>query len=171
MLDVAIRHKEELIELFRSIWFKEKYKFWNCGNWYEEWSPEESTWNSCQFVSLNGKGNVIGFMGYHIDRGNDFIYALNIINFTDDMATFGLDCGKILRDLFERFHFRKVNFKVVVGNPIEKTYDRIIEKYGGSICGYQRKNVRLIDNQFYDEKIYEIFADEYFGRVRYGSNM
>lgn len=164
MLDLAIKHKEELIEQFRSIWFQDKYKFWNFGPYYEEWNAEESTWNNHQFVSLSGQGEVVGYIGYRIDRANDVVECLNIINFTDDKLTFGMDTGRAIRDIFEKFHFRKINFSVVVGNPIEKTYDKLIQRYGGSVCGYCKKNVRLIDNQFYDEKMYEIFKEDYFRR-------
>lgn len=164
MLDLAIKHNEELIERFRSVWFQEKYKFWNFASYYEEWNAEESTLNNHQFVSLNGQGEVIGYIGYYIDRTNDVVEGLNIINFTDDKLTFGMDAGRAIREIFEKFYFRKIKFSVVVGNPVEKTYDKLIQRYGGSICGYCKKNVRLIDNQFYDEKMYEIFKEDYFRR-------
>lgn len=162
MLDVAIRHKDELVDKFRSVWFDEKYKFWNCSNFYEEWEASESTKESHQLVSLDSQGEVIGYIGYWIDRVCEHVYALNIINFTDDKMTFGLDCGQAIRDIFEKFHFRKINFCVVVGNPIEKSYDRMIKRFGGTICGYYRENVKLIDGQFYDEKLYEILATDYW---------
>lgn len=70
--------------------------------------------------------------------------------------------GNALRDIFEKFHFRKLDFTVVIGNPIESTYDRMVEKYGGRIVGIQKKQVRLIDGQLYDKKLYEILAEDYF---------
>lgn len=163
MLDIAIRHKEELIERFRAVWFDEKYMFWNYSSFYEEWEVAESTLERHQFASLDSEGHVIGYIAYGIDRSNEYVYALNIINFTDNRIVFGMDCGQALRDIFEKFHFRKVNFSVVVGNPIEKSYDKIIRRYGGAVCGYQRQNVKLIDGRFYDEKLYEILAEDYWG--------
>ena len=62
---------------------------------------------------------------------------------------------------------RKLEFTVVVGNPIEKTYDKLIKKYGGNIVGVKHKNCKLIDNKYYDEKIYEIFREDYI-KNRYG---
>lgn len=164
MLDVAIKHKERLTERFRETWFQDKYKFWNYTNYFEEMPIEDSTWVNHQFVSLDSDGDVIGYIGYKIDRSNDYVYALNIINFTDNKAVFGIDAGKVLKDIFEKFHFRKLCFSVVVGNPIEKTYDKMIENFGGKICGYKKEHVRLIDGQFYDEKMYEILAKDYFAR-------
>lgn len=162
MLDVAIRHKEELIERFRSVWFDKKYKFWNNSNFYEEWEVAESTWERHQFVSLDSHGNVIGYIAYGIDRENDNVYALNIVNFSDNKVVFGLDVGQALRDIFEKFNFRKLNFSVVIGNPIEKSYDRMVKRFGGAICGYQRENVRLFDGKFYDEKLYEVLSEDYW---------
>lgn len=162
MLDIAIRHKEELIERFRAVWFDEKYKFWNYSNFYEEWEVAESTLERHQFASLDSEGHVIGYIAYGIDRNNDYVYALNIINFSDNRIAFGLDVGRALQDIFEKFHFRKLCFSVVVGNPIEKSYDKIIKKYGGRSVGIQRAHVKLMDGQFYDEKLYEVFAIDYF---------
>lgn len=162
MLDIAIKYKEQLIEKFQGTWFQEKYQFWNCTNYYEEFQIADSTWEKHQFVSADASGEVIGYIGYYIDRPNEVVCSLNIVNFTDNKVLFGMDAGHAIRDIFEKFHFRKLVFSVVVGNPIEPTYDRLIEKYGGYICGYQKEHVRLMDGNFYDEKLYEILATDYF---------
>lgn len=52
-------------------------------------------------------------------------------------------------------------FRVVIGNHIEKMYDKYIEKYGGRIIGVRKDEVRLIDG-----KLYEITKDEYLERLR-----
>lgn len=162
MLDIAINHKDQLLEKFRRVWFRDEY--WNNVNYYEEWNAEESTWNCHQFVSVDLSGRVIGYIGYRIDRPSDYVYNLNIINFSDNKVIFGLDVGQALQDIFEKFHFRKMNFVVVIGNPVEHTYDRVIQKYGGRIVGIRKQQVRLIDGQFYDEKLYEILANDYFAK-------
>lgn len=162
MLDLAINHEEELKKKFRSTWFSEKYRYWACSNYYEDFQLAESSWNSHQFVSLDSLGEVIGYIGYEIVREDERVCGLNIINFSDNKVTFGIDVGNALLDIFEKFHFRKLDFTVVIGNPIESTYDRMIEKYHGRIVGVQEKQVRLIDGQFYDKKLYEILAEDYF---------
>ena len=111
---------------------------------------------------MDSHGNVIGYIAYGIDRENDNVYALNIVNFSDNKVVFGLDVGQALRDIFEKFNFRKLNFSVVIGNPIEKSYDRMVKRFGGAICGYQRENVRLFDGKFYDEKLYEVLSEDYW---------
>ncbi len=164
MLDLAINHSETLKKLFRDTWFSEKYKFWNCSNYYDEHETKEGPWNSHQFVSVDSNGEVIGYIAYSIDRANDLVDGLSIINFTDNKATFGIDTGNAIKDIFEKFHFRKISFCVVIGNPIEHTYDRMTEKYNGCIVGTQKQHVKLFDGKLYDMKLYEIFAEDYFRR-------
>lgn len=162
MLDVAINYEDQVRERFRSVWFKEKYKYWNATSYYEDWNPVESTWTDHQFVSVRD-GIVIGYISYCIDRADgDVVHSLNIINFEKrPSGTFALYCGHAIRSIFEKYGFRKLNFYVIVGNPIEKTYDKMIERYGGRIVGIKKKNSRLIDGKYYDEKLYEIMREDY----------
>ena len=38
----------------------------------------------------------------------------------------------------------------------------MIENYGGRIVGVYKENIKLIDGLYYDVKLYEILASEYF---------
>lgn len=167
MLDIAINYVEQVKQKFRSTWFKERYKYWTATNYSGEWNPIESTWVDHQFVSVRN-GEVIGYIGYGIDRASgDVVHDLNIINFEEKPSiTFARDLGQVLTDIFEKYNFRKLSFCVVVGNPIEKSYDKMCERYGGRIVGVKRKNTRLIDGKYYDEKLYEIFKEDYMKAVK-----
>ena len=55
----------------------------------------------------------------------------------------------------------KIVFTVVVGNPVEPKYDRLISRYGGRIVGIHKDHVMLPDGRLYDEKVYEIFRTDY----------
>ena len=167
MLDIAINYVEQVKQKFRSTWFKERYKYWTATNYSEEWNPIESTWVDHQIVSVRN-GEVIGYNGYGIDRASgDLVHNLNIINFEEKPSiTFARDLGQVLIDIFEKYNFRKLSFYVVVGNPIEKSYDKMCERYGGRIVGVKRKNTRLIDGKYYDEKLYEIFKEDYMKAVK-----
>jgi hypothetical protein len=69
-----------------------------------------------------------------------------------------------IKDIFEKYRFNKLNFTVARGNPIEKTYDKLIKRYNGRIVGILEQEARLIDGRLYDVKEYELLADRYFGR-------
>lgn len=161
MLDLAIKYQDQVISKFRDTWFKDKYKYFNNANYFEDWVIKDSTWTNHQFVSVRN-GEVIGYIGYNIDRSWALVNDLAIINFEDSPSmVFAADMGHAIRDIFEKYQFRKLCFSVIVGNPIEKAYDKMCLKYGGRIAGIRKKNVRLIDGNFYDEKLYEIFREDY----------
>lgn len=167
MLDVALKYEDCLRVKFRDTWFDDKYKYFNCGNWYQDESMSTDTWNRHQFVSLNSKGEVIGYIGYDIDRGGNFCSNVYMINFSSDKITFGIDVGKCIEDVFERFKFEKIKFYVICGNPIEATYDKMVKKYNGNVVGLFKNDVKLIDGKMYDKKFYEIHRDGYM-KSRYG---
>lgn len=165
MLEPAIKYKEELEKLQYEVWFNDKYKFWNCDVYYDTLKIDENTWDKHQFVSVHNN-KIIGYISYNISRSDNSTYSLSIMNFTDNKFVFGIDLGKALKDIFEKYGFRKINFCVVVGNPIEKTYDKMIKKYGGRIVGIYREDIKLIDGKYYDKKLYEIFAKQYFESIK-----
>lgn len=161
MLDLAIKYTDQVIQKFRETWFKDKYKFFHCSNYFEDWAVKDTTWNNHQFVSVRNE-EVIGYIGYNIDRSWDLVNDLCIINFEESPSmVFAADMGHAIRNIFEKYNFRKVCFSVIVGNPIESSYDKMCLKYGGRIVGIRKKNARLIDGCFYDEKLYEIFREDY----------
>lgn len=161
MLEVAQLHVEELDRLQKGIWFDKKYMYWNNSTYYEQMQIGENTWDSHSFASINKTGEVIGYISYSISRPDNVVTGLSIMNFTDDMITFGKDLRTVIDDIFVKFNFDKIDFTVVRGNPIEKSYDMLIKRYGGRIVGYREKEVRLIDGKMYDLKMYEIFRKEY----------
>lgn len=161
MLKMAIQYEEELIEASRKVWYEDKYKYY-CTYW-EDIKINENTWDQHQFVSVNSKGNIVGFISYNIDREASICYSFGAINFTDNI-TFGIDLGRAVKDIFEKFNFRKLRFSVFVGNPIEKSYDKIIKKYGGRIVGTYKDEARLMDGSYCDEKLYEIMRKDYMNR-------
>lgn len=160
MLDIALKYKDELNKLYINTWYNEKYKYYNYRSFYELPKFDESTWDGHDFVSLNKKGEIIGAIGYSINRPTESVCGLGILNFTDDPA-FGKDVLQAIQDIFEKFNFRKLSFCVVIGNPIEKTYDRLAAKYGGRIVGIEKEETKLADNRYYDVKRYEILREDY----------
>lgn len=161
MLDIAINHVEELKKKMSGIWFNDKYKFYNYDTYYRELNIDNETWNVHQFVSLDKEGNVIGYIDYSVNRQTYNCSNLGIINFSDNKITFGMDVGQVLKDIFDKFKFRKLTFSVIVGNPIEKSYDKMINKYGGRVVGIYSDETKLIDGKYYDVKLYEITRNNY----------
>jgi RimJ/RimL family protein N-acetyltransferase len=160
MLDIALKYKDELNKLYINTWHNEKYKYYNYRCYWELPKFADSTLDGHDFVSLNTNGEIIGAIGYCILRDTESICGLGILNFTDD-PTFGKDVIQAIKDIFEKYNFRKLSFCVVIGNPVEKTYDRLAAKYGGRIVGIEKEETKLADNKYYDVKRYEILREDY----------
>ena len=160
MLDLAFKHREALQQKYLKVALNsDRYKYSVATNWLSyELKLDDNNWNKLEFVSINSQNEIIGFLKCDINRAVHYAHNLRIINFEEKPNfLFSKDLKEFIIDiLFLKFRFNKLQFTCVVGNPIEKTYDRLIAKYGGRIVGIYEKDVRLIDNKIYDLKLYEI---------------
>jgi hypothetical protein len=163
MLDMAQKYTEELKLKLANISYDLKYQFYT-GGWSTEYQPSKDNWNKFEFVSVDSKGNVIGYMSYDVDRNSNLASCLHIINFSDNKITFGRDVSQVIDDIFIKYQFRKLEYGVYVGNPIENTYDKLTTRYGGKIVGTKQKTTKLLDGNLYDFKMYELFREEYIGK-------
>jgi len=171
MLDNAKKYEAELVGLFHNIAYDSFYNFEQMCNFRETFKVPDNTWEGAYFTSMLD-GEIIGYIAYSIERSANYAHGLNILHFKNEKIkassrekeywVFGRDVMTALKDVFERFGFNKLCFACVIGNPIEKTYDRLIKRYGGRIVGTFRKDRRLITGRLYDVKHYEILAEEYF---------
>ena len=163
MLDLANKYEENLQLLFANIAFDDKYKFLSGSSYRDKYKTSDSTWAKHEFVSIHNK-EIIGYLSYSIDRDSNAAWGMQIVNFEQPNIIFAKDLKKFLTDIFEKFKFRKLKFAVYVGNPIEKSYDKMCTKYGGRIVGIYKENDKLIDGNYYDCKMYEIMRVDYLDR-------
>lgn len=162
LLDIAFRHEEELRNKFMDVWYDDAYKFYYVSPFRGIYSIQNDySAYARQFVSLDTSGKIIGFIGYDICNESDSAEGLSIINFSDNKILFGFDVAQVINDIFCKFNMRKLEFSVVCGNPIETTYDKMTQKYNGQVEGLLRKHIRLADGQYYDQKLYGIFREDY----------
>lgn len=163
MIDIAAKHENELRRLFADITFDEEFMFMNPSSYVDQFTIETGTWNKHQFVSLNAKGEVVGYFKYNIDRDTLNCGGLLIVNFKKDTLSrvFGTDLKQIIDDIFIKFKFRKLKFGVIVGNPAERFYDKYITSIGGRVVGTYKDECKLIDGNYYDYKEYEVLRNDY----------
>ena len=62
--------------------------------------------------------------------------------------------------LFKQYGINRAVFNVIVGNPAERLYDRICNKYGGRVIGTFNQEAKLQDGKLYDVKYYEMMRDK-----------
>ena len=123
-------------------------------------------WNEMCYVSIDKDNNILGYISYSVDRDTGSVHSFGAINFSDNKIVFGLDLCEVIDDIFCKFNLARMEFCVICGNPIEKTYDKMVNKYGGRIIGTRRRVTKLYDGKIYDEKIYEMFREDYLKNKR-----
>ena len=160
MLKPAILYAEQIQKLYKTTWFDPKYRYYNYNTYWQSFTVEDKTRDWHEFVSVSADGEIIGYISYFVERDTLNCRNFGIINFTDN-PLFGRDVLQAIKDIFERFNFHKLHFGVVIGNPIEPTYDRLCAKYGGRILCIEREETKLEDNKYYDVKRYEIMREDY----------
>jgi len=117
-----------------------------------------------EFVSIdnNGSGEVVGYIRYYLMPDSGYCAGFTAINFTscDDNEIFLHDVRTAFNNIFHVFGYDGVTFTVVVGDPMEKEYDRLVKEMGGSIFGVFEKYQQLSDRKLYDVKVYKIYNNK-----------
>lgn len=161
MLDIAQKYEDQLKLLFANIAFDMRFMFMIGSSYRDVYKASDSTWTRHEFVSIHN-GEIIGYLKYSINRDSNVAYGMQIVNFTyKHNIIFAKDLKTFLNDIFKKYQFRKLKYSCYVGNPIEKSYDKMTLKYGGKIVGIQKENDKLLDGNYYDCKLYEILRKDY----------
>jgi len=159
VLKPAKVYEKELNDKIAESMLDPKMKWWQ-GQYKEAaMTMDDSFWNNIQLVSVNKGNEVIGYFKAHIDRPENFINSIGIVNFIDKASMlFAMDIYKFFNYLVNVEKFPKLNWTVTIGNPVEKQYDKLCKKFGGRIVGTQRFEI-LIGNEYCDSKMYEWIND------------
>jgi hypothetical protein len=165
MLQPAYLYKDDLYKYKSKVALDERYKYWEYDTEIMfEIKVDNSSWNIHQLVSVDKDNNLIGYFAANVNRQVYYINSLSVINFTSKSNyIFANDLKQFFLDLFNKYNYNKVTFNVVVGNPVEQMYDRLVNNYGGRIVGYYKNHTKLWDGKLYDVKLYEILKENFIG--------
>ena len=157
MLKIALSFKDELNKLFLENYLREEYKYYLLSTFInkESFNDKEFGWGRSSFVSIDDKNKILGFLSFTEEIRVCSINNISIINFIKSNI-FNLDLFKFFKYMYNLNNIQKIGWNVIVGNPVEKKYDRICKRYNGYIVGIQKREVMLNDRKFYDKKLYEI---------------
>ena len=170
MLKQALEYEAQLKILLNraSIEIDNQWYFGNPGGYTYE-IADNTVWRR-DFVSVDAEDNVIGLINYNIDCHSGNTYKWGLISFKKGNLILMKDLETAIVDVFEKYRLNRISFCCFVGNPALRGYSHLIDKLGGTQCGYKHATCRLLDNRLYDEVDFEILAKDYFNSEYYLKN-
>jgi len=157
MLDISFKHEAKLKKAYTAHITSERCKYFSVAGWTSyDIDIVKDDWSTIQKVSIKND-EVIGFFSAQREPITNIISSVQIISFAkndDEKYEFSKDLKIFFRYLIK--NFKKIKFAVVVGNKIEKNYDRFIELLGGRIIGISINDGILQDGALVNLKYYEI---------------
>lgn len=157
MLYPAQLYKEELKRKLIGCWYKPEYDYYFLGDYREFSVPDNTDWRR-DFVHLNKNGEVDGYFSYHYNEIAKSLSQFGLISFMGNGGALMLDCIRHIDKLIsEGLH--RMEWWAVVGNPACKIYERLIERYGGSVAGYMH-DCNYFNGKYHDAVMYEILFDK-----------
>lgn len=155
-------YEEQIKRKMWEIWYDEKYQYYFCGNWRSDFSlAYNNDYQKRAFAVLDNNDELLGYISYSVDNELRIAQWFGAINFSDDKITFGKALRQVIEDCFLKFGLEIVEWKVICGNPIEKSYDRMCEKLGGHIVGIQHRRAVDMAGNVHDSKTYEIIREDF----------
>lgn len=155
MLRPAILYKNEIEKHFAEVMYSDDY-FYYMGYAHGHVFPEvEPRDNIYQWAIVNKTDEVIGWLAYRIDQETDSVYNFGLYSFDKGNALVGKDVFEKIEELIA--NYRRVEWRVIEGNPVIRSYDKLCEKHNG-----YKTSLHKVTKDPYgiykDEYIYEILS-------------
>lgn len=157
MLYPAQLYKEELNKKLISCWYLPKYKHYFGGEYSVRQLENDAYWHR-DFVHLNSKGEIDGYIGYNYNDINRSINGVTLIGFADNNTAFIKDVINHVQEMFDS-GARRIEFYAFADNPAVKLYDKFIKRCGGRKVGTLTEST-WYDGKFHDCYIYEIMNEK-----------
>tara|TARA_R110000824_G_scaffold8450_4_gene38493 strand:+ start:733 stop:1278 length:546 start_codon:yes stop_codon:yes gene_type:complete len=137
-----------------------EFKYYPDGYWDYGFEIPKTNHNHQDLVSVDENENIHGFFRATINRHGHFVSNLSIIAF-DKGFTFHKDFRDFVIKLFVDYKYNKVVFRVAVGSPNEKLYDKFSLKFNGRIVGTFFNDLTTEDGEKLNQKYYELSRESF----------
>ena len=159
MLIPAILKKQEIENAFRKYYYSDEMMFetGSLDNWLPEIS-ENPDGSRYQYAIVDNKAKLIGYIDYTIDWYSSCAHRFGLISFDKGNILIGKALKEIMDKLINEYHLHRIEWRMIGGNPVERSYDRFCKKYNGN--KHVLKDVfKDRQGKYHDDCIYEIIFD------------
>lgn len=156
MLVPAILYKEQIIKEFQTLYYTEDMMFESgCLNQRCPEIPETPNEGRFDYAIVHND-KLIGYLSYQVDYYASKAYNFGLISFDRGNITIGKDLVNKLEELVSRLH--RIEWRMVGGNPVERSYDRFCEKHNGK-KHILKDAIKDAKGNYRDNVIYEIVTE------------
>ena len=157
MLVPALLYKEELEKLFAEHMYDDDMYLYTGYRYCFSIPNLEASDYHYRYAIIDSGGKVIGYFDYRIDDTCDTANNFGLFSFSKGNSTIGRDVFMKMEELVKTH--RRVEWRMLGGNPVERSYDRFIKEHGGNkvVLHDVTKNQK---GKYVDDIIYEIVRSE-----------
>lgn len=169
MISNAALYSAQLAEKFGESYYTDRMFHFNGGVFSKipDFTPEAYKY---KYAVINSKGDVVGYISYHIDTTSLSAEDFKLINFTKRSTLVGVEFKNIFESLLLNKSIRRIMINCASGSPFIKTFDEIFDNYRGDcLLGYNRdlecniesyrcslhESIADSHGELHDEEIYE----------------
>lgn len=160
MLIPAIIKKTEIEEGFKRLYYTDEM-FYYMGCMYSGPTniSDTSDGNLFEWAIVDENEKVIGYIGYSIDWYSSNASSFGLISFDKNNPLVGIELRNVFNKLINEYKMRRIEWRMVGGNPVERHYDRFCKKYNGNKVVLHNV-IKDKKGNFHDDVIYEIFPNK-----------
>lgn len=161
MLKPAILFKKEIENNFKKYYYTEDmmYETGYLGNWTPDIIDNPDA-NIYQYAIIDSKEKLIGYLDYHIDWYCSCANRFGLISFDRGNPTIGKDLYNELNKLINDYKLHRIEWRMVSGNPAERSYDRFCKKFNGT-KHILKDSIKDKYGKYHDDIIYEIINNKH----------
>lgn len=132
MLIPAILRKDEILHEFQKLQYTDDlmYEVGCCDNYMPD-IAEEPDKETYQFAIVDSKNKLIGYVSYNIDWYSSQAHRFGLMSFDRGNPLIGKELFSIMTNLINDLKLHRIEWYMVSGNPVERSYDKFCEKYNG----------------------------------------
>lgn len=158
MLVPAIIYKNEIEQKSKELCYTDEAFYYGdgLGQNYIHVEEEDMYGELFQYAILNSQKELIGFLRYRIHWYNSCAHCFGLISFSNKPnGIIGIDLRNEFKKIMNQYKVHRIEFRMIKGNPVEKHYQKFVEKYNGRIL-VLKDAIKDKYGQYHDDVTYEI---------------
>lgn len=160
MLDLAIKFDSALRRKMIDTWYDPEYfSYYSNEMFIPDFSSSPN--GHRDFVSLNERGDIIGYFSYQVDVRTMSASNFGLISFEKGNLIFLRDVMQAIDDIFVKFNLNRMEWMCYASNPALSGYRKFIKRYGGEEVGVLHKAALTADGLLQDVHLFELMAEDY----------